>query len=97
MFHLLDKAGFRDVRIFDMPDPFTLYGATERQAKVNALMHMHRMYDLVKITNDQNELLSRLDHHVSQTLGEIVTRPESDGYMACIPRDALVAVGTKAH
>src|SRR5271165_4758749 len=40
MFHLLTSAGFRDVRVFEIRDPFTLQGSSPEAAKHNAIMHM---------------------------------------------------------
>jgi SAM-dependent methyltransferase len=96
MFHLFTGAGFRDVRVFEIHDPFTLHGSSPAEAKHNAIMHMYEMYDLVKVANANGDLVPCLEQHITETLGPISIRQEEDGYVAQIPRDALVAVGTKS-
>ncbi len=96
MWNLFIQAGFRDVRIFDVDDPFTLDGLTAEEAKRNAVMHMYNMYDLVKIANDTHDIHARVGHCIEQTLGRIDIRRDGGRYIATIPRQALVAVGTKS-
>lgn len=95
MLDLLTSAGFRDVRVFGMHDPFTLQGSSPEEAKQNAIMHMHDMYDLIKIAGSAGEIVHQLERHISDTLGRISIWQESGRYVAQIPRHALVAVGTK--
>jgi len=96
MFNLFTSAGFRDVRVFEMPDPFTLQGRTPEEARHNAIMHMYDMYDLVKVADGAGDIVARLERHITETLGSITIRQEEDRYVAQIPRHALVAVGTKS-
>ena len=95
MLDLFTRAGFRDVRIFTMKDPFTLQGPTPTEARHSAILHMYNMYDLVKISNNQADIVSRVERTVIDTLGEIQVDRDDDRYVATIHRDALVAVGTK--
>ena len=67
MWQLFDSAGFRDVRILDLNDPFTLPGKTKEEAVSNALMHMYNMYDLVKIANDNADIQARVQQCVEGT------------------------------
>ncbi|MBB3411929.1 SAM-dependent methyltransferase [Rhizobium sp. BK316] len=96
MWERFSAAGFRDVRVFDLNDPFTLPGATADEAVSNALMHMYHMYDLVKIANGSGDITNRVARCVEQTLGEIHVNKAEDDFVATIPRKALVAVGTKS-
>lgn len=96
MFDLFDKAGFRDVRVFEISDPFTLGGSSPGEARHNAIMHMHDMYDLINIADCPRDIVFRLEHHINETLGPISIRQDVRGYVAEIPRQALVAVGTKS-
>ncbi len=96
MWEGFSAAGFRDVRVFDLNDPFTLPGATADEAVSNALMHMYHMYDLVKIANGSDDLLNRVACCVEETLGKIHVDKAADEFVAIIPRRALVAVGTKS-
>lgn len=96
MFSLLTRAGFRDVRVFDMADPFTLGGETRDEAVANAATHMYHMYDLVKISNDESQILSRTEFHIRKTLGDIKVEKTASGFIATVQRVALVAVGTKS-
>ena len=96
MFNLFTSAGFRDVRVFEMPDPFTLHGRSPEEARHNAVMHMYEMYDLVKVADSAADIAPRLERHITETLGPISIRQEDGRYVAEIPRDALVAVGTKS-
>lgn len=96
MSHLFTSAGFRDVRVFEIPDPFTLNGGSPEEARHNAVMHMYDMYDLVKIADSACDIAPRLERHITETLGAITVRQEEGRYVAEIPRHALVAVGTKS-
>jgi SAM-dependent methyltransferase len=91
------QAGFRDIRLFDMSDPFILHGRTPQDAKLNALRHLHGMYDLVKGVESEAEIHSVLEPLVVKTLGPITVSAHAGGYAAQIPRDVLVAVGTKGE
>lgn len=93
---LFTRAGFRDVRLFEISDPFILRGATREQAKRNAIMHLYRMYDLVKVANTEADIEQALEPHIVNTLGPISVLREQDSYAAQIPRTTLVAVGTKS-
>jgi SAM-dependent methyltransferase len=96
MFDLLTGAGFRDVSVFEMNDPFTLHGNSPVEARHNAIMHMYDMYDLIKIADSACDIAPRLERHITETLGPISIRQNEGGYVAQIPREALVAVGTKS-
>lgn len=96
MFDLFSEAGFRDVRVFDMNDSFTLHGSTPREAKQNALMHMYVMYDLIKLPVPAAHAPGALLGHIEETLGPISVVKQNAGFVAQIARKALVAVGTKA-
>ncbi len=96
MFHLFTSAGFRDVRVFEIRDPFTLHGSSPEEAKHNAIMHMYEMYDLIKVADSACDIAPCLERHITETLGPISIRREEGRYVAQIPRHALVAVGTKS-
>jgi SAM-dependent methyltransferase len=96
MFHLFTNAGFRDVRVFQISDPFTLYGHSPEEAKHNAIMHMYDMYDLIKVAGAASDIAPCLERHITETLGPISIQQEEGRYVAHIPRLALVAVGTKS-
>lgn len=96
MFHLFTSAGFRDVRVFEIHDPFTLQGSSPEEARHNAIMHMYEMYDLIKVADSPCEIAPCLERYITETLGPITIRQEEGRYVAQIPRDALVAVGTKS-
>jgi SAM-dependent methyltransferase len=96
MFHLLTGAGFQDVRVFGMRDPFTLHGSSPEEAKHNAIMHMYDMYDLIKVADSARDIALCLERHITETLGSISIRQEGGRYVAQIPRHALIAVGTKS-
>jgi len=95
MFELVGGAGFRDVSVFDIADPFTLHGGSPDEARHTAVMHMYAMYDLVKVAERACEIVPQLERHIANTLGPIAIRREDGGYVAEIPRGALVAVGRK--
>lgn len=96
MFDLLTAAGFRDVRILDICDPFTLRGRSSEEAKRNAIMHMYDMYDLIKVADSPRDIAPCLERHITETFGPISIQQEACGYVARISRRALVAVGTKS-
>ncbi len=93
---LLQGAGFKNIQVFSMADPFILEGATPEEARVAALMHVYRMYDLVKVAPTLTEALHRLETYVDDVLGGIQIEQEGAAWTATIQREALVAVGTKA-
>lgn len=92
---LLLDAGFVDVHVAAMHDPFHLLGETPDQARRNAVMHLYAMYDLVKVADRTEDICARLERHVRDIFGPIATRPAQGGYVAEISRDAIVAVGRK--
>lgn len=96
MFDLLTCAGFRDVRVFEISDPFTLHGSSPGEAKRNAITHMYDMYDLIKIAGSACDIARCLERHIAETLGPISIRQEERRYVAQISRRALVALGTKS-
>jgi SAM-dependent methyltransferase len=96
MFHLFTGAGFSDVRVFEIRDPFTLHGSSPEEAKHNAIMHMYDMYDLIKVADSACDIAPCLERHITETLGPISIRQDEGRYVAHIPRHALVAVGTKS-
>ncbi|MGY8669155.1 methyltransferase domain-containing protein [Bradyrhizobium sp. UFLA05-109] len=96
MLDLFSDAGFRDVRIFDISDPFTLQGSSPEEAKHNAIMHMYDMYDLIKVAGTACDIASCLERHITETFGPISIRQEERRYVAEISRQALVAVGIKS-
>jgi SAM-dependent methyltransferase len=96
MFHLLASAGFLDVRVFEISDPFTLRGSSPEEARQNAIMHMYDMYDLIKLADSASDIALCLERHITETLGRISIWQEEGRYVAQIPRHALVAVGTKS-
>jgi SAM-dependent methyltransferase len=95
MFDLFTSAGFRDVRVFEISDPFTLHGSSPEEARHNAIMHMYEMYDLVKVADSACDIAPCLERHITETFGPISIRQEECRYVAQISRHALVAVGTK--
>jgi SAM-dependent methyltransferase len=95
MVDLLVSAGFREVEVFEMHDPFTLHGDSPEQAKHNAIVHMHEMYDLIKVADSAGDIAPCLERHITETLGPISIRHDHGRYTAQISRHALVAVGTK--
>lgn len=95
MVQLFKGAGFRDIRVFEIADPFTLHGSSAVEAERNAIMHMYYMYDLIKVGDSEGDIAPRLGRLINETLGPISVRRESDRYVAEIARHALVAVGTK--
>jgi SAM-dependent methyltransferase len=96
MLELLHGTGFRDVRVFEIRDPFTLHGSSAERARRHAIMHMYDMYDLIKIADAPRDVVPVVERHITETLGPISIWRDDDRYVAEIPRTALVAVGSKA-
>ncbi|MDD3183523.1 MAG: methyltransferase domain-containing protein [Alphaproteobacteria bacterium] len=92
---LLQDAGLKNIQVFDMADPFILEGTTPDEARVNALMHVYRMYDLVRVAPTLTEALHKLETCVNDVLGGIHIEQTGSTWTATIERQALVAVGTK--
>lgn len=95
MTRLLTQAGFVDVRVSEMHDPFHLFGETPNQARRNAVMHLYAMYDLVKVADHEEDIGPRLERRITEIFGPIAIRLTQGGYVAEISRAALVAVGRK--
>jgi ubiquinone/menaquinone biosynthesis C-methylase UbiE len=95
MLDLFTDAGFADIRIFTISDAFTLHGGSPQEAIRNATMHMYDMYDLIKLGNDTADLPPRLERLIQAILGPISVEDLGGRFVAKIPREALVAVGTK--
>lgn len=97
LLELLTRAGFRDIRLFEMADPFVLRGATPEEARRNAIRHVYGMYDLIKVAGSDAGVEAALEPLIEKTLGPISISRERDHYVAEIPRATLIAVGTKAE
>lgn len=92
---LLQDAGFKNIQVSSMADPFILEGSTSEEARVAALVHVYRMYDLVKIAPTLTEALHCLETCINDVLGGIQIEAVGSIWTATIKREALVAVGTK--
>lgn len=93
---IFTQAGFRDLRIFEISDPFILRGQSPEEAKRNAVMHLYHMYHLVKVASSERDAQAALEPLIENTLGPVSVSREQDHYAAQIPRTTLVAVGTKS-
>ena len=95
MTDVLTGAGFSEMRVFEMEDPFTLEGPDPEEARRRVLRHLYNMYGLVKLPLETDADYSDLERRAAGTLGEIDLRPAAGGWVARLERPALVAVGTK--
>jgi len=95
MYELLQQAGFKNICVFSMADPFVLEGATPGESRAAALMHVYRMYDLINIAPKLTEALHKLEALIDEFLGGINIERKNSVWTATIQREALVAVGTK--
>ena len=91
---LLTEAEFRDIRVFEMQDPFLIPGPTPEDARLGMLRHLHNMYDLSKLPLDTDADYDALEDLVTDTAGQIEFFAGPDGVTARLMRAALVAVGT---
>jgi len=91
---LLKSAGFHDVHVFDLSDPFLINGETEDEARTAMLHHLFHMYGLVKLSIDSPAGLDVLARRTAATLGKMALTRSPDGWTARLPRTALVATGT---
>jgi hypothetical protein len=57
---------------------------------------MYHMYDLIEVADSACDIAPCLERHITETLGRISIREKERGYVAEIPRQALVAVGVKS-
>lgn len=88
-------AGFRDVTMFDIDDPFHLYGDSETEARSRAILHVMNTYDLCKIPGDGEAAKDILGDLISNTLGPVTIKQDGHRVRAEIPRTVTVAVGVK--
>ena len=95
MSDLFTDAGFYDVQIVDLYDPFTLHGSSPDDAKHRAVMHMYDMYDLVKVASSPAEIVPAVERYIVETFGPISIGEAENDFIAEISRSALVAIGTK--
>lgn len=91
---LMNGAGFKDIQVFEMPDPFQIPGQTEAAAKAGMLAHLWHMYGLVKLGYKTQAERDDLEARVSATLGAIKTKRVGNRWVASLYRSALVGVGT---
>jgi SAM-dependent methyltransferase len=92
----LHRAGFRDVRVCDLDDPFTIHGTSAENAVDNAVSHMYRMYDLVRLDEETKDPLDLARTLIERTFGPIRVAEEGGDFVATIPRVALIAIGVKS-
>ena len=90
---LLRDAGFRDVAVIDMEDPFVIPGVTEQGARAGMLAHLFHMYGLVKLNVDHPHGRADMERRVADTLGRIHVTGSAGRFEARLRRTALVAVG----
>ena len=95
MTETLTGAGYADVRVFEMEDPFTLQGPDPEEARRRALRHLYNMYGLVKLPLETDADYAELERLAARTLGEISVQQVGGGWVARLERPALIAVGTK--
>lgn len=91
---LLAAAGFSAIEVFEMDDPFLICGASPGEAREGMLCHLHNMYGLARLPIGTPGDLRELERRVVETMGEMTVRPGAAGWIARLPRTALVAVGT---
>lgn len=90
-------AGFDDIQIKIIDDPFVFHAETEESARERAIVHMYTMYDLKNFPQSgENDWVGRLERRVEEIFGEISVEPCDDGFRSTIAREALIAVGTKS-
>lgn len=95
MSELLDEANFRDPRVFEMADPFTLDGTSEKDARDRMLTHLYNMYGLAKLPFATEADKAAFEQMVEATLGPIAIDLHGDIWTARLHRSALVAMGTR--
>ena len=95
MTEILAGAGFAEMRVFEMADPFTLAGPDAEEARRRALRHLYNMYGLVKLPLETDADYAELERLAAGTLGPVDVRRAGDGWLARLERPALIAVGTK--
>lgn len=95
MEELLAGAGFRSVRVMAMEDPFVLRGPSTGAARRAMLVHLRRMYGLVKLPLQGDDDWQSFEDLTAETLGTIMVRDLGDCHEATLMRHALVAVGVK--
>lgn len=93
---LFSAAGFRDLRFFEISDPFTLRGGSPEEARTHAILHLYKGYDLIKLATVGDDIEPVLAPLAERILGPIAVERDGHDYVATVPRTALVAVGIKA-
>lgn len=94
MVDLMRDAGFGEISVFDMHDPFELPGLSAAGARTAMLAHIWHMYGLVKLDIDTASGRADLAARIQNTLGPINVSQTERGWTAHVTRTALVAVGT---
>lgn len=95
MTEILTGAGFAEMRVFEMEDPFTLAGPDPEEARRRVLRHLYNMYGLVKLPLETDADYAELERLAARTLGGISVRQAGGDWVARLERSALIAVGTK--
>jgi SAM-dependent methyltransferase len=88
-------AGFGDVAVRDMPDPFTAVEATPELARQQLCVYVADMYGLAALRRDPD-----WERRLWELIGRYLTRPAAvqrngRGYVAVMHREALVGLGVK--
>lgn len=91
---LLEGAGFRDIRVIEMDDPFLIPGLTAEGARAGMLAHLWHMYGLIKLGCETAAERDDLEARVAATLGRIDVYETGHLWEAKLGRTALVAIGT---
>ena len=111
MSHLLKGAGFEDVRVLDVYDPFVLEAATAEEARKNMLDHVTNLFGLQVLLPDapEDKDYDRLEKVLEPfttftsaelprdrpTVQRLTLTPTVNGFRAELPRVALVATGRR--
>ncbi|MFD6156641.1 class I SAM-dependent methyltransferase [Nocardia sp. NPDC060256] len=104
----LISAGFSEVTVQDIYDPFEIHGETEYEARSALCDYVFDMYGLVKIREEcagQAEVRHRTEQLITKHLrygsdgpaavAALTVRRNHNGVVAIMPRVALVGVGVK--
>ena len=90
-----EDAGFADVKIVSMNDPFEAVGDTAESARRCLIEFMHDMYGLDLLPLRTEADFARLEAQIDRIFGSIELSRRGDMQVARISREAIVATGTK--
>ena len=90
-----DRAGFAEVEVARMADPFEAVGDDERTARRALIGFLHGMYGLDRVPLRSDADYALLEGHIERIFGGIQILTKDGKHIARVSREAIVATAAK--